>query len=394
VGFIRNFSREFPHAKSFKLEENFRSTSHILNASNAVISFDPSRIEKTLFTRRGQGVPIEVLGFTYANEEADAIAREIGRRAATGVAWHDMAIIYRQNRLSRAIEESLLRARVPYEIVGDVGFYQRVAVKDALALLTLSACPHARHSDEAFRRVANKPTRGLGAKALGLIEAVAEQHRSSLCAAVARTRLPGKCGDAMDRFVAVIERAGMREEEGLGARLTWLLEETGYFAMLRAEDTDEAVTQRENLAELIELADGFRHVEHLMEHAALASGAPGEKGVARVQLMSMHRAKGLEFRHVFLPAWEENIFPGAMVRNHDEERRLAYVALTRAMVQATISFCAYRQGGSSVPSRFIDEIPLEHRITGWHHRQSTIEDGGSTAWRQTQRELNALGLSV
>ncbi|WP_338421825.1 3'-5' exonuclease, partial [Acetobacter fallax] len=164
VGFLRNFSREFPNAKTFKLEENFRSTSHILDASNAVISFDPSRIEKTLFTRRGEGLPIEVLGFSYASEEAEAIAREIGRRAAAGAAWHDMAIIYRQNRLSRALEEALLHARVPYEIVGDVGFYQRTAVKDALALLTLSSWPDERQSDEAFRRVANKPARGLGAK--------------------------------------------------------------------------------------------------------------------------------------------------------------------------------------------------------------------------------------
>ncbi|WP_408734721.1 3'-5' exonuclease, partial [Komagataeibacter europaeus] len=113
----------------FKLEENFRSTRHILDASNAVISFDPSRIEKRLFTRRGEGLPIEVLGFSYATEEAAALIREIGRRAATGVAWHDMAIIYRQNRLSRTLEEALLHARVPYEIIGDVGFYRRTAVK-------------------------------------------------------------------------------------------------------------------------------------------------------------------------------------------------------------------------------------------------------------------------
>ncbi|WP_338422111.1 ATP-dependent helicase [Acetobacter sicerae] len=391
VGFLRNFSREFPNAKTFKLEENFRSTSHILDASNAVISFDPSRIEKTLFTRRGEGLPIEVLGFSYASEEAEAIAREIGRRAAAGAAWHDMAIIYRQNRLSRALEEALLHARVPYEIVGDVGFYQRTAVKDALALLTLSSCPDERQSDEAFRRVANKPARGLGAKGLGMIEAEAAGFGLSLCAAATRTRLPPRCGLALDGFIQILRRAGARDDETLGQRLTWLLEETGYLDMLRADDSDEAATQRENLAELTELADSFRRVEHLMEHAALASGAPGEKGKDRVQLITMHRAKGLEFRHVFLPAWEEAIFPGGMARNLDEERRLAYVALTRAMTQATISFCDYRQGGSSAPSRFIDEIPLENRIRGWNHgRDEPRQSGGR--WAQADRELDALGL--
>ncbi|NHO34512.1 3'-5' exonuclease, partial [Acetobacter fallax] len=187
-------------------------------------------------------------------------------------------------------------------------------VKDALALLTLSSWPDERQSDEAFRRVANKPARGLGAKGLGMIEAEAADFGLSLCAAAMRTRLPPRCGLALDGFIQILRRAGARDDDTLGQRLTWLLEETGYLDMLRADDSDEAATQRENLAELTELADGFRRVEHLMEHAALASGAPGEKGKDRVQLITMHRAKGLEFRHVFLPAWEEAIFPGGMAR--------------------------------------------------------------------------------
>lgn len=387
VGFLRNFSTKFPGAKIFKLEENFRSTSHILDAANAVISYDPSRIEKSLFTRRGEGMPIEVLGFSYATEEAAAIAREIGRRAAAGTAWHDMAVIYRQNRLSRVLEEALLHAHVPHEIVGDVGFYQRMAVKDALALLTLSACPDEPQSDEAFRRVANRPVRGLGAKGLGMIEAKARDSGLSLCAAATRVRLPLKCGRALDSFVQIVRRTASRGSETLGQRLNWLLEETGYLDMLRADDTDDAVSQRENLAELVALADGFQRVEHLMEHAALASVAPGEKGKDRVQLITMHRAKGLEFRHVFLPAWEEAVFPGGMVRNLDEERRLAYVALTRAMEQATITFCDYRQGGSSAPSRFIDDIPLQNRITGWNHvRHEPHQTGGRWMRRGSDHE--------
>ncbi|BAK85986.1 ATP-dependent helicase [Komagataeibacter medellinensis] len=391
VGFLRNFPREFPAVKTFKLEENFRSTSNILDASNAVISFDPSRIEKTLFTRRGEGLPIEVLGFSYATEEAAAIVREIGRRAATGVAWHDMAIIYRQNRLFRTLEEALLHARVPYEIIGDVGFYWRTAVKDALALLTLCAWPDERRSDEAFRRMANRPPRGLGARGLGKIEIEASAGGLSLCAAATRTRLSPRCVVALQGFVQILRQIGCRKGESLGERLTGLLEATGYLDMLRADDSDEAATQRENLAELIELAQGFRRVEHLLEHAALAGGAPGEKGRDRVQLMTMHRSKGLEFRHVFLPAWEEAIFPGAMSRNPGEERRLAYVALTRAMEQATITFCDYRQGGSSRPSRFIDEIPLENRVSSWNHGRNEPRQSDGR-WRQVDQELNALGL--
>jgi len=394
VRFIRGFAQEFPGAKMYRLEQNFRSTGHILDASNAVISHDPARIPKTLYTRKGSGMRIETLGFAYGSEEAEAIAREIGRRAAQGAAWHDVAVIYRQNRLSRAIEEALIKARIPFEIVGDVGFWQRLAVKDALALLSLSAGPDTRQSDEAFRRVANKPARGLGAKGLGEIEIAAQRHGTSLLDAVQHTRLPPKCGAALARFVQVIRAAGQREPESVGQRLAWLLEETGYLAALRAEDSEEAGNQRENLAELISLAHDFMDVSQIMEHAALGAGAPGEKGRERVQLLTMHRAKGLEFRHVFLPAWEEGIFPGNNVRNHDEERRLAYVALTRAMEQATISWCDYRQGSTTTPSRFVDEIPLENRIARWNWMEQVSrpreECGG---WAQTQRELSALGLA-
>ncbi|GEN61554.1 ATP-dependent helicase [Acetobacter nitrogenifigens] len=392
VGFIRGFAKEFPGAQMFKLEENFRSTGNILDASNAIIAHDPSRIPKTLYTRKGAGKPIEVLNFAYASEEADAIAAEIGRRAAAGSLWHDIAVIYRQNRLSRAIEEALIQARVPYEIVGDVGFYQRVAVKDALALVSLSARPDDRQSDEAFRRVANRPARGLGAKGLGAVEMVARERDLSLFAAVRETHLSQKAAAALTEFERVVRDIGAREGITVGERMRLLLEETGYYAMLRADDSEDAKVQLENLAELAEVADRYRKVEHLMEHAALASGAPGEKGRDRVQLLTMHRAKGLEFRHVFLPAWEENLFPGSNTRNFDEERRLAYVALTRAMEQATVSSCDYRQGTSSVPSRFLDDIPEDNRVKRWNWQTGGGGGVDSKAWAQTRREMDALGL--
>ncbi|MEN3168423.1 3'-5' exonuclease [Gluconobacter sp. OJB] len=358
-----------------------------------MIAHDPQRIPKELFTRRGIGLPIEVMGFAYASDEADAIAREIGRRAATGLPWHDFAVIYRQNRLSRSVEEAMIRARIPYEIVGDVGFYQRASVKDVLALLSLAAHPNDRQSDEAFRRVANKPARGLGTKALGAIELVAESQGTSLMEAVAHTRLPAKCAAALETFVRTIRAIGEQTGLTIGARLTELVEQTGYLAALRADDSEEAKTHIENLSELIEFADGFRRIEHLMEHAALASAAPGEKGVDRVQLLTMHKAKGLEFRHVFLPAWEANVFPGGMTRDPDEERRLAYVALTRAIEQVTITWCDFRQGGSTMPSGFIDEIPLEHRIGRWNW-QTDPAHGQDGAWHRAREEMQALGFDL
>ena len=185
-------------------------------------------------------------------------------------------------------------------------------------------------------------------------------------AAVSETRLSQKAAAALREFERVVREIGAQEDLTVGDRMRLLLEDTGYYDMLRADDSDEAATQMENLAELADVADRYRKIDHLMEHASLASGAPGEKGKERVQLLTMHRAKGLEFRHVFLPAWEDNLFPGTNARNLDEERRLAYVALTRAMEQATVTSCDYRQGTSSTPSRFLNDIPPGNRISHWN----------------------------
>ena len=392
IGFIRNFVREFDGAKLFKLEENFRSTHHILQAANAIIARDPGRIPKTLFTQKGDGQKIEVLTYDYASDEADAIAAEMGRRAAEGVAWHDMAMIYRINRLSRSLEEALLKARIPYEIIGDVGFYHRAVVKDALAFLMLAACPDSRQSDEAFRRVANVPRRGLGAKALGQIEQDAQDRGLSLCAAVTTATLPAKVRDSLLAFRETVSRIGQIPDMRLCDRLDTLLKETGYYTMWREAASEEGETALQNLSELVGLAEGFTRLQDLLEHAALATASPNERGRDRVQLMTMHRAKGLEFPHVFLPAWEETVFPGMGERNYEEERRLAYVSLTRAMQQATISSVGYRQGVSARPSGFIEEIPAEHRVTGWLRQQGQSkrrETGGR--FRHTLAALDAMG---
>jgi len=160
IGYIRRFARDFPGATQVRLEENFRSTGHILNAANAVIARDPARLGKTLYTRKQAGDPIEVLAFRNAELEALSIVSEIGCRHDDGLRWSDMAILYRGNALSRGFEDALMRARIPHVLVGDIGFYQRAEIKDALALVRLAANPDSPQADEAFRRVINVPARG------------------------------------------------------------------------------------------------------------------------------------------------------------------------------------------------------------------------------------------
>ena len=179
IRFIRNFAQNFPEAIQVRLEENFRSTGHILAAANAVIAADQTRLGKTLFTSKGAGERIEVVGFRGPQEEAAGIASEMVRRHAQGVPWGSMALLYRGNALARGYEEALLRARVPHQLMGDTAFYQRAEIRDVLALLRLAANPESPQTDEAFRRVANVPARGLGSKAMQAIEAEAHAKECS-----------------------------------------------------------------------------------------------------------------------------------------------------------------------------------------------------------------------
>jgi len=387
ISFIRRFQAEFSGAQIVKLEQNFRSTGHILSAANAVIAHDENGLKKTLFTRRGDGLPIEIVGYGHGKDEAAGIAAEIGRRAAEGTPYEHISILYRANFLSRALEESLLSAHIPYAIVGNAGFYQRVTVKDALALLRLSAFPESRQSDEAFRRVANKPARGLGAKALGSIEVEAGWRDVSLFAAIEVAPLPKAVSTRLMAFATIVREIGQDEDLSLSGRLRALLDRTGYLAMLRERQEDDAETQIENIAELLNLATGFGTVTALLQHAALASAAPGEQTSGRVQLMTLHRAKGLEFPHVFLPAWECGVFPGG--GDLDEERRLAYVALTRGMQRVSITWCTFRQGRPVAPSLFIGHIPTEHRVEGWL-RYADTRSSSRRSFLQTAREMAAL----
>jgi DNA helicase-2/ATP-dependent DNA helicase PcrA len=316
-----------------------------------------------LFTRKAGGDPVEIVRFRNAEAEASGIVSEITRRHAEGLAWDDMAILYRSNALSRSFEEALMRAHVPYALIGDVGFYQRAETKDALALLRLATMTDEAQADEAFRRVINVPARGFGAKAMDIVETEAAWRRVPLLLALETAPLPPRARAAGLAFVDAIRGAGQDRDATLADQLSLLLDATGYRSMLRESRAETTEGRLENLQELVQLAGGFHTARELLDHAALSTGGPDEETTGRVQLMTLHKAKGLEFPHVFLPAWEAGVFPPDY-GDPAEERRLAYVAITRGMRRVTISHCDYRRG-PAIPSLFIDDIPDRHRVPGW-----------------------------
>ena len=374
IQYIRRFTRDFPNARQIRLEENFRSTGHILAAANAVISRDRNRLGKTLYTRKPIGDRIEVVPCRNAEAEALGIVTEIQRRHAEGLAWSDFAILYRSNALSREFEEALMRARIPYVIVGDVGFYERAEIKDVLALLRLCATPDDRQSDEAFRRVINVPARGFGAKALREVENEAAWRQVPLLAALETAALPPKTRSAGLAFADAIKGVAKDRAATLADQLSLLLDATGYRAMLRDSKAETTEGRLENVQELIALAGSFHTARELLDHAALSTSGPKEGNADQVRLMTLHKGKGLEFPHVFLPAWEAGSFPPDY-GDLSEERRLAYVAITRGMRRVTITHCDFRRGYTS-PSCFIADLPPESRSDGWLR--------GSAFTRQTE----------
>jgi DNA helicase-2/ATP-dependent DNA helicase PcrA len=292
------------------------------------------------------------------------------RRHPEGLQWDDMAVLYRSNFVSRGFEEALMRTRIPYTLIGDVGFYQRSEIKDALALLRIAVCPDDRQSDEAFRRVINFPARGFGPKALNVLESEAAWRQVSLRAALETASLPPRSRAAGLRFADVVRAVGRDQQATLADQISLLLDGTGYRNMMRDSRTETTKGRLENIQELVLLAGGFHTALELLDHAALAKNGQGEEG--HVRLMTLHKGKGLEFHHEFLPGWELNSFPppyGELA----EERRLAYVALTRGMLRVTISHCGYRRGYGE-PSPFIGDIPEAHRVMGWLRAQSKQAD--------------------
>ncbi len=374
---ILGFERDHPDATVVKLEQNYRSTQTILNASNAVISNNRQRKDKFLWSELGDGDPVHVRELEDEHAEARFVVSEIERLVDEGASRDEVAVFYRTNAQSRVLEDMLVRYGVGYQVIGGTRFYERAEIKDALAYLTLLVNP----SDTvAFSRVVNSPRRGIGATSQGRLVGYANTVGEPIWEVASEPEsVPGLAAaaiKAVDRFMSVMERLRERAEGGasVGELLAETLDETGYTDALRAERTIEAQGRLENLEELVGVAREYDataeeggSVEEFLQQLALFSEQDNlrdDEGI--VTLMTLHNAKGLEFGIVFIIGLEDGVFPHMRsIESGDleEERRLAYVGITRAKRQLYLSHARTRLlfGGRdwNMRSRFVDEIPVE-----------------------------------
>lgn len=378
IGNILGYEKVFPDAKVIKLEQNYRSTQNILNAANEVIRHNLGRKEKTLWTDNEVGELLHFRQFLTGYEEAEYIAGDISKKVREGTyAYRDCAILYRTNAQSRLFEEKFLLANIPYKIVGGVNFYARKEIKDLLAYL--KTIDNAR-DDVAVRRIINVPKRGIGATTLNRVQDYAQEQGISFYDALKEAdQIPslGRSAAKIRPFVDFVQKfRSQLEYLSVTELLNKVIEETGYVEELKAEDTEESRARSENIDELISKVvsyeqdaeepslDGF-----LSEVALIADIDSVEESDNRVLLMTLHSAKGLEFPNVYLAGMEDGIFPSYMTITEgdaselEEERRLCYVGITRAMKELTLTAAQQRmirgETQYSKVSRFIREIPRE-----------------------------------
>ena len=404
VGNILRFETDFPGAHVVRLEQNYRSTPHILAAASGVIDGNENRLGKTLWTDKNDGEKVRLIGHWDGEEEARWIGDEVeagqnGTRGMDPISLDDMAILVRASHQMRAFEDRFLTIGLPYRVIGGPRFYERMEIRDAMAYFRVVVSPD---DDLAFERIVNTPKRGLGDKAQQTIQITARANGVSLVEgarlAVDQGLIKGKGGTELRILVDGIARwnsklRGPRIEvadddsvldDGVAPlRAAYgpppvthvelaeiILDEAGYTAHWQNDKTPEAPGRLENLKELVKALEGFENLQGFLEHVSLIMDNEQDDGGAKVSIMTLHAAKGLEFLCVFLPGWEDGLFPSQRsmdesgIKGLEEERRLAYVGITRAEEVCTISFAANRrvfgQWQSSMPSRFIDELPDDH----------------------------------
>ena len=373
VGNILRFEKDFPGARIVRLERNYRSTPQILAAASGLIAHNEGRLGKTLWTESDQGERLTVRGVWDGESEARVIGEEVEALQRSGTSLNDMAILVRAGFQTREFEERFITLGVPYRVIGGPRFYEREEIRDAIAYLRVVRQPD---DDLAFERIINKPTRGVGKSTLQALHAIARTSRRSLCAAaldiLGTDELRPQAKRALAGIVDDFARWRRLSESMRHTELAeTVLDESGYTAMWQAKvkKQADAAGRLENLKELITAMEEFESLAEFHEHVSLvmdnAEGAQDEM----ISLMTLHSAKGLEFDVVFLPGWEEGLFPHQRALDEggmsalEEERRLAYVGLTRARKRADISFAANRRihnlWQSAIPSRFIDELPKD-----------------------------------
>ncbi len=379
VANILRFEKDFPEAKVVRLEQNYRSTSHILSAASGVIKTNESRLGKELWTSLEGGDKVKVIGHWDGDDEARWISEEIesfsmGTRGYDPIRKNDIAVLVRASFQMRAFEDRFLSSGIAYRVVGGPRFYERAEIRDALAYFRATITPE---DGLAFERILNTPKRGLGEKALQKMHLYSREKDIPLKMAAKEILATGTLGlkannslrNLLDHFDKWQEKSKDKKQNHVElAEL--ILDESGYTEMWKMDRSPDAPGRLENLKELIQSLQTFENFESFLEHVSLVMENDDDDEVEKVTIMTLHASKGLEFATTFLPGWEDGLFPSQRSMDQEgkkgteEERRLAYVGITRAKRHCIISFASnrrvYNQWQSSIPSRFIDELPTRN----------------------------------
>ncbi|SDG33904.1 DNA helicase-2 / ATP-dependent DNA helicase PcrA [Limimonas halophila] len=393
---IVRFTDYYPNARVIRLEENYRSTDTILGAAGGLIANNEGRMGKTLFSAGGEGEVVRVRGVWDSDAEARFVGEEIEKLHADGHSLGEMAVLVRTGAQARTFEERFITIGLPYRVVGGPRFYERQEIRDALAYLRIIQSPD---DDLAFERIVNVPKRGLGKKAMQTLHETARARGISLFRAAGELIKTQELRPQPRRaFASLLEQ--FRQWKELSQELDHVeltkrvLDESGYTEMWQQDKSAEAPGRLENLKELTNAMQDFESLAAFLEHVGLVMDASQDDGGEQVTVMTLHSAKGLEFDTVFLAGWEEGLFPNQRAMDEhgqkglEEERRLAYVGLTRARKRAIISFCAnrrmYGSWNAAIPSRFVDELPKGYVTVesepGLYGGGSTNQPFGSDFW--------------
>ncbi|MDH2999004.1 DNA helicase II [Pasteurellaceae bacterium LFhippo2] len=418
---IQRFLNDYTKAETIRLEQNYRSTGHILNSANALIANNEDRLGKNLWTDSGDGEPVDIYCAFNELDEARFVASQIKQWKEDEGELNECAVLYRSNAQSRVIEEALIQASIPYRIYGGMRFFERQEIKDALAYLRLIAN---RQDDAAFERVVNTPPRSIGDRTLDILRQLTRNRQITLWqaiqVAVQEEQLSGRAASALMRFVELINSLEQETEQmALFEQTDFVIKHSGLYEMYKQEKGEKGEVRIENLEELVSATREFNkpdEAEDMSDLTAFLTHASLEAGESQasphqdyVELMTLHSAKGLEFPRVFMVGVEEGIFPSGMSFDEgrlSEERRLAYVGITRAKRKLTISYAEsrrlYGKEEKHLPSRFISELPDEHirevRLRGNINRPATFANQRSnssacikrddTEWKMGQKVMH------